>query len=412
MQNTRTTVSQKKRPFNFNATNFLGSLMPSKPSLSEQYILDAARTSTGLQDWGSDSFLEGMHMLLESSLNEARLHHFGRKFLQKGCIRAVKDRLRLEKVVKDNPDILNTSIEKPVFIIGLPRTGTTLLQNLFFQDDRFRHLHYWEQVAIGPQPAPDNLKDNYIIDSCNTFISRLKKIAPEFFIAHDIQPRGPEECNGLMERDFSSIIYIMLRNIPTYTEWFQKRDMTSTYEYHRYQLQYLGYHFKGKRWVLKAPVHLLFLKYLFKVYPDAQILQLHRDPLKAIPSMSSLVVISRGIHSDHVNEIETAEQLLKLMSHNINQSIAYREEQVPGQILDISFSELVKDTMTTVNKIYNWLGVDFTPETETSMSRWLGESKLKQEGEPHQYSLEQFGLNETRIKDCFAQYYERYTDYI
>ncbi|HIC37469.1 MAG TPA: hypothetical protein EYO80_07300, partial [Candidatus Marinimicrobia bacterium] len=139
--------------------------MPSKPSLSEQYILDAARTSTGLQDWGSDSFLEGMHMLLESSLNEARLHHFGRKFLQKGCIRAVKDRLRLEKVVKDNPDILNTPIEKPVFILGLPRTGTTLLQNLFFQDDRFRHLHYWEQVAIGPQPAPDNLKDNYIIDS-------------------------------------------------------------------------------------------------------------------------------------------------------------------------------------------------------------------------------------------------------
>ena len=188
--------------------------------------------------------------------------------------------------------------------------------------------------------------------------------------------------------------------------------MTSTYEYHRYQLQYLGYHFKGKRWVLKAPVHLLFLKYLFKVYPDAQILQLHRDPLKAIPSMSSLVVISRGIHSDHVNEIETAEQLLKLMSHNINQSIAYREAQVSSQILDISFSELVKDTITTVNKIYNWLGVDFTPETETSMSRWLGESKLKQGGEPHQYSLEQFGLNETRIKDCFAQYYERYTDYI
>jgi len=100
------------------------------------------------------------------------------------------------------------------------------------------------------------------------------------------------------------------------------------------------------------------------------------------------------------------------MSHNINQSIAYREAQVSGQILDISFSELVKDTITTVNKIYNWLGVDFTPETETSMSRWLGESKLKQEGEPHQYSLEQFGLNETRIQDCFAQYYERYTDYL
>lgn len=408
----RTTVSQKKRPFKFNATNFLGSFIPSKPSLSEQYILDAARTSTGLQDWGNDSFLEGMRMLLESSVTEARLHYFGKRFLQKGCIRAVKDRLRLEKSIKDNTDILNTPIEKPIFILGLPRTGTTLLQNLFFQDDRFRHLHYWEQVAIGPQPAPDNLKENYIIDSCTTFINRLKIIAPEFFIAHDIQPYGPEECNGLMERNFSSIIYIMLRNIPTYTEWFQKRDMTSTYEYHRYQLQYLGYHFKGKQWVLKAPVHLLFLKYLFKVYPDAQVLHMHRDPLKVIPSMSSLVVISRGIHSDHVSEIETADQLLKLMSHNISQSVAYRESQASGQILDISFSELIKDTMTTVGNIYKWLGVDFTPATETAMSNWLDKSKLRQEGEPHQYSLDQFGLNETRIRDCFTQYYERYTNYL
>ena len=188
--------------------------------------------------------------------------------------------------------------------------------------------------------------------------------------------------------------------------------MTSTYEYHRYQLQYLGYHFKGKRWVLKAPVHLLFLKYLFEVYPDAQIVQMHRDPLKAIPSMSSLVVISRWIHSDHVSEIKTAEQLLELMSRNINQSIAYRDAQSSSQILDISFSELVKDTMTTLNKIYNWLGVDFTHETKISMSNWLDINKLKQENEPHQYSLDQFGLNETRIQDCFARYYERYADYL
>ena len=139
---------------------------------------------------------------------------------------------------------------------------------------------------------------------------------------------------------------------------------------------------------------------------------MHRDPLKVIPSMSSLVVISRGIHSDHVSEIETADQLLKLMSHNISQSVAYRESQASGQILDISFSELIKDTMTTVGNIYKWLGVDFTPATETAMSDWLDKSKLKQEGEPHQYSLDQFGLNETRIRDCFTQYYERYTNYL
>ena len=113
-----------------------------------------------------------------------------------------------------------------------------------------------------------------------------------------------------------------------------------------------------------------------------------------------------------MSEIETADQLLKLMSHNISQSVAYRESQASGQILDISFSELIKDTMTTVGNIYKWLGVDFTPATKTAMSNWLDKSKLKQEGEPHQYSLDQFGLNETRIRDCFTQYYERYTNYL
>jgi hypothetical protein len=408
----RTTVSQKKRPFKFYATNILGNFIPSRPTLSEQYILDTARTSTGLQDWGSDTFLEGMRVLLDSSLKEARLHYFGRTFLQKGCIRAVKDRLRLSKAVKNNPDILNTPIEKPLFILGLPRTGTTLLQNLFFQEVRFRHLHFWEQLAIGPQPTPDNLHDNYIIDSGSVFINKLKNIAPEFFIAHEIQPRGPEECNGLMERDFSSIIYIMLRNIPTYTEWFQKRNMTSTYEYHRYQLQYLGYHFKGKRWVLKAPVHLLFLRYLFEVYPDARIIQLHRDPLKVIPSMCSLVAMSRAIHSNHVNITETAKQLLELMSININRSIAFRDSISPGQILDISFTELVENTMETMNRIYTWLMDDLRPETETAMSNWLHQSRMKRSGKPHKYSLDQFGFNDTQIQDCFAQYYERYADYL
>ena len=166
----KSTASLKKRPLSFSALNLAGSLFPSQPDLSEQYILNAARNSAGLNDWGSDSFLEGMRELLNSSIKEAKLHLFGRQFLQKGCIRSVKDRLRLQSAFNKNPKILNTPVEKPVFILGLPRTGTTFLQNLFFQDNRFRNLHYWEQVAVGPQPAPENLQDNYIINSCVSVI--------------------------------------------------------------------------------------------------------------------------------------------------------------------------------------------------------------------------------------------------
>ncbi len=405
-------TTRRPRPFKFNAANFIGSFFPSKPVLSEQYILDTATNSTGLTDWGSDSFLEGLRMLLSSSKKEAKLHYVGREFLQKESIRAVKDRLRLEKAVNDNPDIHNNCIKKPVFIIGLPRTGTSLLQNLFFQDSKFRNLHYWEQIAVGPQPTPENIQNNYILDACIANTHKFREIAPEFFSAHEINPAGPEECNGLMARDFSSILFFMFRNIPTYLEWFKNKDMTRTYEYHKQQLKYLGYYFKGMRWVLKAPVHLMFLQYLFKVYPDAQIIQMHRDPLDVVPSMASLSSISRGIYSNELNEIETVQQYLELTAHNIDRSILYRQTTEKSQILDVPYSELVNSTMETMNYIYTWLGVDFNSSTKKVMLNWLEKSKSKRKGKLHQYSLEQFNLSKAKIRNRFDNYYETYSEYL
>ena len=408
----QTTASLKKRPLSFSALNLAGSIFPSKPDLSEQYILNAVRDSTGFDNWGSNNFLEGMRELLNSSIKEAKLHFFGRQFLQKGCIRAVKDRIRLQKAFQKNQGILNTPIEKPVFILGLPRTGTTFLQNLLFQDDHFRHLHYWEQVAVGPQPTHENLQDNYIIKSCVSFVENLNTIAPEVFIAHEINPYGPEECNGLMERNFTSIIYFMFRNIPSYIDWFQTHDMTETYDYHKQQLQFLGYHFKKKQWVLKAPVHLFFLKYLFKTYPAARILHLHRDPLELVPSMASLVVISRQIHSNHVDAEETADQILDWVRKIITNSIAFRNEHGSDRFLDLSYNELVRDPMNTLNQIYKWLGVNINNEIQSNISSWLENSKRKRVGKAHHYSLEQFNLTEKIIQNTFSHYYDRYAYYI
>jgi hypothetical protein len=195
-------------------------------------------------------------------------------------------------------------------------------------------------------------------------------------------------------------------------DWFQNHDMTETYNYHKKQLQYLGYHFRKKQWVLKAPVHLFFLKYLFKTYPDARIVHLHRDPLELIPSMASLVVISRQIHSNHVNAEETANQILNWVRKIITNSIAFRDETNSDQILDLAYTDLVKDPLNTLIQIYKWLGIDINNETQSNISDWLGNSKRKRIGKTHQYSLEQFNLTETKIQDEFNHYYDRYADYI
>lgn len=332
--------------------------------------------------------------------------------LQKACIRSVKDRIRLEKAISKNIEILKTEVKAPVFILGLPRTGTTFLQNLLFQDKRFRHLHYWEQVALGPQPTLENLQENFVIDSSLNNIKKLRKIAPEFFIAHEINPWGPEECNGLMEREFTSIIYFMFRNIPTYMDWFVNKDMSNTYRCHRRQLQYLGYNFNGMPWVLKAPAHLFFLKYLLQEYPDARILHLHRDPLDIIPSMSSLGVISRQILSNSVDVKATGRQFLEMIVKNINNSIDYRNENPQLHIMDIAYNDLVADTANTSKNIYNWLGVELTSDVDVNISNWLTESKRKRAGKPHLYSLDQFGLDDGDVKNKFSQYYEKYSAYI
>ena len=243
-------------------------------------------------------------------------------------------------------------------------------------------------------------------------VEKLKTITPEFFIAHEINPYGPEECNGLMERNFTSIIYFMFRNIPSYMEWFQAHDMTETYDYHKQQLQFLGYHFRKKQWVLKAPVHLFFLKYLFKTYPDARIVHLHRDPLEVIPSMASLVVISRQIHSNHVSVQETANQILDWVRKIITNSIAFRDETDSDQFLDLAYTDLVKDPFNTLTQIYKWLGVDINNEIQSDISSWLKNSKRKRTGKAHNYSLEQFNLTETKIQNEFNHYYDRYEDYI
>ena len=406
------TASVVKRPLKFKVINFLGKIATSRPNLSKQYLIDAACKSTGLDDWGSENFMIGLNKLLSSAKYEANLHFFGRQFLQKGCIRSIKDRLRLQSAFKKNPEILKLSIKNPIFIIGFPRTGTTFLQNLLFQDNRFRHLHYWEQVAVGPQPTPMNLNENYIIKSCTSFVNKLKMIAPEFFIAHEINANGPEECNGLMERNFSSIIYFMFRNLPSYMEWFKNNDMTETYDYHKMQLQFLGYHFKKKQWVLKAPVHLLFLKYLFKTYPDAKILFMHRDPVKVIPSMASLGVISRQIHSDYVNPDETASQFLDLMSHNMYSSIQFRKEFGESQFLDISYKKLVKDTSNILQGIYNWLEIELNQNLKEKISNWLKISRQKHSKNSHIYTLDQFNLSKTKISNKFEFYYDNYADYL
>ena len=294
----------------------------------------------------------------------------------------------------------------------MPRSGTTSLQNLLARDEQLRPLYYWEQQSLGPPPAPDNQFNNPQLRQARKDIARLCWVAKEFFTAHEIQADRTEEDNGLMGREFVNILHFMFRDIPSYLDWLLNKDMMEMYRYHKRQLQYLGYHFQDCRWMLKAPAHLAFLNALLKVYPDAQILQTHRDPLELLPSMCSLAVISRQIFSDEVDPLQTAQQWLELMSQIMKRSLDLVPELNRGNLFHISYPALVADPMQTITEIYKWLDLDLSDSARTRISSWAISSQNYKSSNPHIYSLEQFQLQESEIRGKFEQYYESYRDYI
>ena len=405
-------ITYLKKPILFRLINKLGENTSFRQKITSEHVLNTAKNKTGFNDYGPDSFINNLDVLIESTQNESRMNFIGRTTLFNSCVQAVVDRLKIYDHIKKHPDIKNNKIVKPIFILGLPRTGTTLMQNLLGCDKNLRALHYWEQAQISDPPKPNTLLNNQILNRVKRDVQILKWAVPNFTAAHEINPIGIEECNGLMNREFVNILHFMFRNVPTYVEHILNTDMSSMYQFHKLQLPYLGYHFRGKRWMLKAPAHLAFLSYLFKIYPDAIIIQMHRDPIYSVPSMCSLATISRSLFSTKIDVTKISDQWINLMQKIIRDSIQKRTNLNQKQFLDIPYMQFVNNPIKMVKKIYDKLELDFSDNFVKNMQLWLDESNKKRKNNPHIYSINQFGLTKNKIKKQFSEYYEHYAEFI
>lgn len=401
-----------KRPFLFRLINSLGNSFNSYAKINAVKILDSARNAAGSTDVGTDSFIENMKVLIDSCKREAEMNLIGRITLHRTCVQAIRDRLIIQSHLKKEPGILKTEINKPIFVLGMARTGTTLLQNLIACDPNIRPLYYWEQAQIGIPPAPEIVHNNPILNRAQKDVARLRWLAPDFMAAHEVNPRGVEECNELMNREFISILHFMFRNVPTYMEWVLSINMSNMYNYHKLQLQYLGYNFPGKRWMLKAQAHLAFLADLFNIYPDAIILHLHRDPVHSVPSMCSLASISRSLLSDKTDLTVIPKQWSDLMQNIINRSIEQRSNFNEDQFFDIPYNHLVNNPLETVEWIYKRIGMECSGEFKIGMNSWLEKSKTRRNKNPHHNTMDQFGFDEKSIQKKFSNYYDRYGEFI
>ena len=371
----------------------------------EEIVAEAQR-ATGLSDMGDPAAMDALRRLVAATNAEARLSEAGAPRWQGSLVKMLGNRLRVVDYVKQHPELLERPIEKPMFVFGLPRTGTTLTINLLNADPGRRCYLRWEgQDPIPPAKAGQLSSDpRYFAEQDKLAMS--VKYMPHIAAIHYEDADSPTECQFAMALSFSAQLFESQVNIPSFRDWFLSADYTPAFRFQKQLLQMLQAENSG-RWTLKNPWHPLFLDALTSVYPDAQLVMTHRDPVEVVGSACSLIRHIRPIYSDTVDLPEIAAQMIDTFDVMIARQNAFRDTHGERSIFDIQYADQLRDPIGVMRKLYAHFDEPLTAEAEVAMTTLLRDQPKGKHGK-HEYSLEEFGLTKAYIRDHYRDYYERY----
>ena len=381
----------------------------SGPALDLAGLMAAARRRTGLSDFGHPPFEEAAERLTDSLRNEAELNLVGRIAARTDLMRSLMNRLRMQEDSRRNPEIAGAAVPTPLFITGMPRTGTTLLHGLLAQDPRGRSPASWETMYPTPAPEKHRYERDRRIPLTELQLRCLGQIIPEFRRIHPVGAQLPQECLVLTAPSFYSFQFQTMHCVPSYQRWLEEQDLTPAYEGHRNFLQHLQSRCPGDWWVLKAPAHLFGLEALFGVYPDARVVMTHRDPLPVVASLASLTTVLRSAFSDGVDPHAVGREMSERWARGLYEFLRVRDSgRVPhDQVIDVQYRELVADPIGTVRTIYGCFDLELTDEAEKRMRSFLSTHRKDKHGR-HQYSLEEFGLDPREEISRYESYAQRF----
>jgi hypothetical protein len=408
MNSSATTLDQTRPTLPVRLLNGCGALLDKSPilrtALRSVDLIETAKRRCGLDDFGGGDFFEGISRLLDSCQREAQLNLIGRIVLRADLIRILCSRLFIQRDRKAYPSIVRQEIREPLFIVGLPRSGTTVLHTLLASDPDHRVPLTWEVMTPSP-PTHDNKKRRIqrAISSCNCF----NWLAPTFRQVHPVGAELPQECVSLMAPTFMSDQFDAMYYVPSYRAWFFRQDLRPAYEYHRRFLQHLQVRQNARRWVLKAPTHMFALPSLLTVYPDALFVQTHRAPLDAMASVSSLITILRRVFSDAVDPLTVCREAIDYWSKTLAKFLQERAVLAEHRICDVDYVEIHRDPLAVVRRIYGHFGWALSQKVEERMRRALA-SQPEERHRLHRYDLSQFGVEEAESAARFAVYCDRF----
>jgi hypothetical protein len=378
--------------------------------LHEEALLAEACRNTGLDDFGDDSFREPLHILLDSLDNEARLTLMGRVLARSDALNLLENRLQIQETFAKNPEIESERIEGPIFIVGLPRSGTSILHELLAQDPAHRVPLSWEARFPCPPPETVSYHTDPRIERADRIFSFWNELVPAYRTMHEMGGRIPCECIWLTAHSFRSEEFLGRQQVPSYAAWLASADLSPAYAYHRRMLQLLQWKHPAERWMLKAPSHMAALGDLLAEYPDARIIMTHRDPLKTMGSTASILSALSWMRSDEANI-----ELIKLgfggegMAHRLDLAMAVRDRaDLDGsRFFDACYADLLDDPIGTIAGAYAHFDLELKQDVAERMRGYLRDKPQGKHG-AHHYAFEDLELDLGTERARFADYQERF----
>ena len=337
-------------------------------------LVEEAIARVGADDFGEPSWGEGLDILLDALCEEARLNDLGVEIASVEIAGYLVNRLSINSWRHDHPEVADGTIKQPIVIVGQPRTGTTILYDLLAQDPDLRAPLTWEVDRPVPPPETESYWSDPRIEEVQATIDMAESIMPGFTKFHPVGALLGQECVRMTASDFRSMIFPTQYRVSTYNRWLlHHADLRPAYSWHRRYLEHLQSRHPAKQWLLKSPAHLWHLDVLAGEYPDAIIVQTHRDPLKVIASTSALVAHLRRMASDETSVAEVAPGYADDIFVGLDRSIEARDRGTfpPDQIVDVHFSDFVNDPFSTIRQLYAALDRELTGPNEERMRKSL-----------------------------------------
>ncbi|OBK19221.1 sulfotransferase family protein [Mycobacterium asiaticum] len=364
----------------------------------------SATKLTGLDDFGpdDDNYREALAVLLDAYKREAGLTVLGSKmnrFFLRGALVA---RLLSQSAWKQYPAYAEVPIEQPIFVTGLPRTGTTALHRLLGADPAHQGLHLWLAEFPQPRPPRETWDSNPWYRQLDAQFTQHHEENPDYTGLHFMAAYELEECWQLLRQSLHSVSYETLAHIPSYAQWLAQQDWTPSYQRHRRNLQLIGLDDADKRWVLKNPSHLFALDALMATYPDALVIQTHRPVETIMASMCSLAQHTAEEWSTKFHGAQIGADAMETWSRGLERFNTARAKYNPAQFCDVDYRQLIADPLGTVAEVYRHFGLTLTDEARKAMEDSHAESQTGPRAPKHKYSLADYGLTPEAVKERFA----------